>query len=99
MSSNQPENGRITVSEDKLRAVIAEFELRLKSFIDTKLEHKVDLVMLNHLRKDFVKLEARVDEDVTALQARVNVLERWRYALAMLATTALVVAGFAQHYL
>lgn len=92
-------NGRISVSEDKLRAIMAEFELRLRSFIEDKLENKADLVMLNHLRKDFAKLEDRVEADLSELDDRVNVLERWRYGLAMLATAALLLAGFvAQHY-
>jgi cytochrome b subunit of formate dehydrogenase len=88
-------NRPISVSEDRLRAIMAEFELRLRDFIEDKLVHKADLAQLTQLRKDFAKLEERVDDDVAGLGDRVNVLEKWRYALGLLATVALALAGLA----
>lgn len=95
-------NRPISVSEDRLRAIMAEFELRLRDFIEDKLVHKADLAQLTQLRKDFAKLEERVDDDVAGLTERhervvdrVSVLEKWRYALGFLVTALLALAGLA----
>lgn len=65
---------KITVSEDKLYRALSEFENRLRDFIDTKLERKADLIMLNEARKDVADLQDSREKDI----ARIESLERWR---------------------
>lgn len=96
---NREQAGRISVSEDRLRGVIAEFELRLRDFLAEQMIYKADLVMLNQLRKDLARLDERVENEVDELQRRVVVLEKWRYALGALATVALILGGYAAKYL
>jgi len=79
------ENGRISVSEDKLYRALSEFELRLKTFIDEKLERKADLLMLNEARKTIQKQAERLD----ALEAWRNnqraIALSWKQALMAVA--------------
>lgn len=80
-------NGRINVSEDRLRAVLAELELRLLQGLSDRFERKADVIQLTDARKDLALLERRV-----------SALEKWRYALATLAAAALALAGIAAQY-
>lgn len=86
MSANDS-NGRINVSEDRLRAVLAEFKLDLFNALTDRFDRKADLVHLVDARKDLI-----------ALERRVSALEKWRYALATLAAAALALAGIAAQY-
>lgn len=54
-------NDRISVSEDRLRAVLAEFELRFLERLDSKLERKADLVMLNEARRRIADNEQEIE--------------------------------------
>jgi hypothetical protein len=80
--STDSNGGKITVSEDKLRAVLAEFELRLITGLSDRFERKADVIQLTDARKEIISLNARVSS-----------LEKWRYGLTLLATAALTLAG------
>jgi hypothetical protein len=80
-------NGRINVSEDRLRAVLAEFKLDLISNLSDRFERKADVMQLTDARKELISLEKRVSS-----------LEKWRYALATLTTVALALAGIVAQY-
>ena len=86
MSANDS-NGRINVSEDRLRAVLAEFELRLITGLSTRFEAKADLIHLTDARKQIHDLEERVAK-----------LERWRSYLAGAMAVIALAAGFYTQY-
>lgn len=67
MNANDSTNKPINVSEDRMRGVIAEFELRFRDWLETKLEHKADLAMLNVARRD-----------IDSQGVRLTDLETWR---------------------
>lgn len=82
------DNGKISVSEDKLYRALSEFENNLKEWLAEKLERKADMFMLHEARKD-----------ISGLRDRVASLEKWRYALGLLATCALAASGVALKFL
>lgn len=74
MGTSEP-RPNITVSEDRLRGVLAEFEIRLRDFLEDKMLHKADVVQLTDARKDIITLRADVNE-----------LKEWRAGQTSVAT-------------
>lgn len=97
MSEDNGNDRKINVSEDRMRGVIAEFELRFRDWLEEKLEHKADLVMLTEARTRIQALEGKVDS-LNEWRAGTTTLagwQRWFVGAVLMVVAAALIAGAA----
>ncbi len=89
MSAPEASNGRINVSEDKLRAILAEFKLDLL----TELQKYATTLSLSELAQGVSKLEARVGQLELSNAAHGGARDYSRFIWPLAVSVALVIAA------
>jgi hypothetical protein len=96
-----PENHRLSLSEERLRLALSELELRLRVYFDEQLAHKADkatMIRIEHEvealdRGDFTKVHQRALRDFILTTLAEGGADKWRRWQRVMAVCAILIAA------